>query len=147
MKIYQPANALEKPMIWFYILFSLLFIQCTFTTTRIKSPAFSLNSDTLQSRLGHLISCRSLNLSGTEKKTNGVSTTELEIEIVNADHLPKQEDERISLAKMLSTEIKNDLIDTGAFTTYKVSFVSKKTATGMTISNSFSYVFNNQDLN
>jgi hypothetical protein len=147
MKIYRSVITLVKLKRLIYILVSLIFMQCTFTSTRIKSPEFAVNPDTLQSRLGHLINCGEFNLSGIDKKTNGVSTTELEIEIVNANHLPSQEEERKSLAKILSAEIKKYLADSSAYCNYHVLFVTRKTTAGVTISNSLSYEFSKEDLN
>ena len=106
--------------------------SCTMTTTTAKNPVFSVTNEQLQKELNQLVSCENINLDGKETKTNGVINSELEIDIVNGKDIPADDDQMISLGKLIASDLKRSLKDQTQYNTYKVLFVKKQTDGEMT---------------
>src|ERR1051326_7082401 len=84
---------------------------CTMTTTKTKPPVFGIPTEQLQKDLNQLVSCEDVNLDGKEVKTNGKIDSELEIDIVNGQNIPADDDQMISLGKSIASELKKSLKD------------------------------------
>ena len=84
---------------------------------------FGITNEQLQKELNQLVSCENINLDGKETKTNGVINSELEIDIVNGKDIPADDDQMISLGKLIASDLKRSLKDQTQYNTYKVLFV------------------------
>jgi len=126
------------------ICFIMLLTGCTFTTTKIKDPVIN-DMNQLQKELVSLVIAENINLAGKEITKNNRATSELEISITNGQNIPKSDDERYFLGKLIAKMVKTHLRDSSQFDFYKVLFVSKG-EDGVTKHNWTDYKFNAQEL-
>jgi hypothetical protein len=103
-----------------------LFAGCKMTTTRIKNPVFSVDTNILQGELAKLISCENINVAGKEINTNGKINSQLEIDITNGQNIPIDKEQMIALGKSIAKVFKNDLKDQKEYNTYQVLFITKQ---------------------
>lgn len=122
-------NAIPKRF-WAIIFASIA--SCTMTTTKTKAPVFSIETEQLQKDLNQLVSCENINLDGKEVSTNGKINSELEVDIVNGKDIPSDDDQMISLGKLIASDLKKSLKDPNQYNTYKVLFIKKHTDSGVT---------------
>ena len=124
----------------------LLTTSCTTTTTKTKNPSFSGTTDSLQVDLNKLVSCEHINLDGKEISSNGKTTSELEIDIINGQGIPSDENQMDDLGKQIVLVIKNALQDKNQYDTYTVLFVVRKESGGVTRRTWKGKVFKSQEL-
>ena len=104
---------------------------CTFTVTKPKDPVFAESTDSLKVELGKVLSADNLVVTGREITKNEAKSSELEIDIINGQHIPPG-DRMTALAKKIGTDVKRALKDTTEYGTYKVLFVTVTTTAGVT---------------
>ena len=131
----------------FRLLVCSLFIlaACKFTTTKIKDPVF-FDEAKLESELSGVINSENVNLNGAEMTTNGKTTSELEIDIINGKNIPTNDDERKMLGKTIAKSIKGNLKDPNEFDSYRVLFVTRLEKGDMTKRNWVGNVFSSREL-
>lgn len=66
----------------------LLITSCTFTTTLSKPPAFKESADSVGAKINSLVTCERMNFDGSIKKSNGKTSAEIEIDIINGKDIP-----------------------------------------------------------
>ncbi|HVX51664.1 MAG TPA: hypothetical protein VHB48_16000 [Chitinophagaceae bacterium] len=98
---------------------------CTFTTTVLKQPSFTVSTDSLGMQLNKLVQCENFNLNGAEITTNGQKETVLEIDVINGNNIPQEDEAMYALAKKIAVQVKEDMADTNAYNSYKVLFVTQ----------------------
>jgi hypothetical protein len=103
---------------------------CTFTTTIVKPPEFSMNSDSLRMQLNKLVQCEDFSLNGAEITTNGIKETTLEIDVINGKNIPSEDEPMNALGKQIALQLKEDMANSNAYNNYKVLFVTQ-TINGM----------------
>ena len=105
---------------------------CTVTTTREKKPEFKVGNDTLQHNLNTLLTFEHANVNGIEKKTNGKTETNLEIDIINGANIPSDDVQLKALGKTIALQLKQELKNPNEYGTYEVFFVIQKTDKSVT---------------
>lgn len=110
----------------------LVFLACTSTITKTKSPVFASPIDSLQARLNGLIACEHINLLGKEVTTNGKPSTQLEIDILNGKDIPEDDDRMKILAHSLAFKVKEALKDKNEYDNYTVLFVKVESSSSVT---------------
>lgn len=110
---------------------TLLFAACTTTITRIKQPEFAVPADSVAATLNNLVTSQHINLEGKEITTNGKDSTSLEIQIINARHIPEGEAQKL-LGRTIATGLHNILQDKNAFRTIQVLFIKIDSSSAVT---------------
>jgi hypothetical protein len=128
------------------LLLTLLFIGCTTTITKSKNPLFIPGTDSIQSQLARLVSCENINLDGKETTTNGKRNTELEVDILNGQHIPADDIQMKALGKSIAVVLKQALQDKNEYDTYKVLFVTREKSGGIIKRNWRGDVFKSEEL-
>jgi hypothetical protein len=128
-----------------FILLSVL-PGCTFTTTVIKQPVFSISTDSVGIQLNRLVRCENFNLNGAEITTNGKKETILEIDVINGNNIPDEEEAMNALGKQIALQVKEDMADKNAYNSYKVLFVTQTTHGITTKSIERGRIFKNEEL-
>jgi len=129
------------------ILLSAIFLTgCTFTTTTTKQPVFNEDTNTIQAELNKIVSCENINLNGKEMSTNGKKHSELEIDIINAQNVPSDEDRMTALEKSIGVEIKKSLKDQNEYDTYQVLFITEHASGAVTLKSSKGRTFKSEEL-
>lgn len=100
-------------------------IACTFTTTRIKNPEFQDNNK-LKSEIELITTAEAINIGGKEIEKSNQTTTELFVEIINANELPKNQENQKKTQKNIALLIKKNLKNPLKYDNYKISFIVKK---------------------
>jgi hypothetical protein len=116
-----------------------LLAACTFTTKRIKDPQLATSADSLSRSIGQYVSCEHINLDGKEITSNGKTTSELEIDIINGKNVPTDTARMRSVGRSIASIVRSGLQDVNEYDHYKVLFVkvessgieTKRTWTGM----------------
>ena len=111
---------------------STLFVSCTTTITKLKSPEFTVAADTLQAHLNNMVACENFNLDGREVTTSGKIATELEIDVMNGKNVPADDGRMKDLGKAIASYLKNSLKDPKEYDNYKVLFITKVTKGALT---------------
>jgi hypothetical protein len=119
---------------------------CTFTTTRTKDPDFKVDLNIVQDSLKTLVTCEHINLNGTEMKTDGKISSDLEIKIINGIHIPGDDAKLKDLGKAIASQLKRELKNKNDFTTYKVLFVTKQTDGAVTKSSYRGVIYKSEEL-
>ena len=134
---------LTKSKFYLVLIFSILVASCTYT--KPKNPIFN-DIDKFKYNFGNLIKAEKVNINGKEITKGKVSTSELEINIINGKNLPTTEDERKSLSKSLAKAVKNYLKDSNQFETYQVKYGKKSEGAGVSIERYISDSFKSSEL-
>jgi hypothetical protein len=129
----------------YMVLLAFLF-SCTFTTTKHKDPTFTTSLDSITNDITSLVVCENISLDGTEVITNGHSSGNLSIQLINSRNLPTDSSEITSIEKRIAKEIKDNLKDKNEYDTYSVYFISKETKGVVMKTNSTGYIFESKDL-
>ena len=129
-----------------FILFGCFGLSCTFTTSRTKNPEFRITADSLVINLNKLVTCKHYNLDGTEKKTNGKISDELEIDIINGRDIPSADDPMKALGKSIASEVKLALKRPDEYMIYKVLFVKQTASAGITVNSYKSVAFKTEEI-
>jgi hypothetical protein len=116
-----------------------LLAACTFTTKRIKNPRFTSSADSLSLPISQYVSCEHINLDGKEVTSNGKTTSEMEIDIINGKNVPTDTARMRSLGRSIASIVRSGLQDVDEYDQYKVLFMkvestgieTKRTWTGM----------------
>ncbi len=125
---------------------TLLIAGCTMTTTKTKPPVFNKSTDSLLVNLNKIVSCQHIGINGEEITTNGVPSSEFDIDITNGQNIPEGDSEMTVLAKQIAIEFKNALQNKKEYQNYKVLFVTKKEKGHLTTSAWKGKVFKLEDL-
>lgn len=112
--------------------YSVFFVSCTTTITKVKDPAFSLEIKTIQADLKKIVTCQHINLNGKEVTSEGKTTSELEISIINGKNIPTDNTQLRTLGKTIASDIKKSLKDPNEYSKYKVLFVTVVENAGLT---------------
>ena len=128
------------------ILTSFFLLECTFTTTIKKNPAFTIRSDSIARDLKSIILTEEINVNGIESKTNGKSKSELTIELINPKLLPIDTSNLYETGEQVATLVKHLLKDPGQYDYFKVLFIQRKTNEGITKSNYTEQTYKSNDL-
>jgi hypothetical protein len=124
---------------------TVLFIGCTFTTSKPKEPVFN-DVAKIQKELKGLVTAEYFNVVGQEITTNKKTRSELEATITNGQNIPSTADERSVFSYSVAKALKNNLKDTAQFDSYRVKLVKKDESGGVTKTISVEYVFSAKDL-
>jgi hypothetical protein len=130
----------------FLILLASAITGCTTTITRQKDPVFTKSTDTMKAQLGTLFSCENLRVGGREITTNGATSSELEIDVINGTRFPEAADQQNALAKAIASYFKRALKDSIEYDTYKVLFVTETKQSGATVRKWKGQVFKSAEL-
>lgn len=125
---------------------AIFIVGCTVTTTKTKAPLFNIPTEQIQKNLNQLVSCQSINVDGKEVNTNGKIESELEIDIINGKDIPTNDDQMISMGKLIASDLKKSLRDQNQYNTYKVLFVKAQTDGGVTQRSWRGKVFKSEEL-
>ena len=98
--------------------------SCTTTVTKSKDPAFSKENKTIQEDLKKIVTCQHINLTGKEVTSEGKTTSEIEISIINGKNIPNDNTQLRSLGKAIASDIKKSLKDQNEYSKYRVLFVT-----------------------
>jgi hypothetical protein len=115
----------------FFFIAATLIASCTMTSTKTKNPTFGKSTASLEADLNKIVSCEGINLQGKEITTNGKITSEVEIDITNGRNIPTDENQMNDLGKQIAVVI-SALQDKNEYGTYKVLFITKKSAGSVT---------------
>ena len=113
------------------ICFTAALLSCTTTTTKIKTPEFS-DQVKVQQELNSIVKAENVNLNGTEITTKNISTSELEVSIINGQNLPVNKDQQKAFEKLIAICIKKNLKNQNQFESYKVLLVKRAESNGAT---------------
>jgi hypothetical protein len=75
--------------------------------------------------LHKIVQCENIGVYGREITTNGKSSSELEISIINGKNIPADDTEMKALGKTIATDIKKSLKDQNEYNEYTVLFVTQ----------------------
>ena len=129
------------------ILLSSFFItSCTFTTTRTKTPEFKMSVDSIGSKVNSLVTCEHITLNGAEKTTNGKTSAEMEIDIINGKNIPSDDDRLKTLGKLIVSRLRTELKNPNEYNTFKVLFVALQKKGDMTTRNYKGWVYKSEEL-
>jgi len=121
------------------LLYFILFIGCTFTTTKTIEPKFRDGIESMQPRLEALLTCEHINVTGIQITVDGKTDRKLEISILNPVDLPQNNNDLKKLARSVAREFKNQLVNRGEFNIFKIFFI-KQTGNEKIKSNSYKEV-------
>ena len=136
---------MNKSLLLLTLLTSVL-TACTLTINRPKDPVFTKSVDSLKVELGQLLSAENLRVRGGETTTDRATSSELEIDVINGQHIPEAEDQRRALAKAIALDLKRALKDSTEYGVYKVLFVTETTQSGATTRKWTGRVFKSKEL-
>jgi hypothetical protein len=127
-------------------IFLCMALSCTTTVTRIKNPVFNSRINDLQINLAHLVIFEHLNLSGKEILSNGSTSSELEISVINGRNIPNEPDKLKALGKAIGSEIKSVLADKFEYGKYDVLFVTQEITDGRVTRSWKGLIFKSKEL-
>ena len=136
---------MNKSLLFLTLLASVL-TACTTTIRRPKDPVFTKSVDSLKIELGQLFSSENLRVGGAEITTNGATSSELEIDVINGQHIPEVQDQQKALARAIASDLKRALKDSTEYGVYKVLFVTETTQSGATVRKWTGQVFKSKEL-
>ena len=128
------------------VLISLVLISCTFTTTKSKDPVFVSSTDSVAAKIRELILTRNVNVHGTETTTNGKTSSELTIRLINPLNEPNNESQRYQLGKEIAVIIKQAIKNPADYSVYTVLFVKEESNGAVTKSSYRGQKYKLQDL-
>jgi hypothetical protein len=139
---------MNKSLLFLTLLVSAIAVltACTTTIRRPKDPIFTKSTDSMKVELGTLFSCENLRVGGGEITTNGATSSELEIDVINGTRFPEAGDQQNALAKAIASYIKRALKDNTEYDTYKVLFVTETTQSGASVRKWKGQVFKSKEL-
>jgi hypothetical protein len=126
--------------------FLLLALSCTFTSIKPNTPDFITDQKTIATDIKRLIDPQEISLSGSDLKTQGQSTSELAITLINAENPPKVQDQFSHLAKEIAQLLKRSLKNENQYDRYKIIFLFEKTSGIVTKSKSAEFYFKSSEL-
>jgi hypothetical protein len=104
---------------------------CTTIIRKSKPPGYAIAPDSLQAQIDRIVSCQTIRLEGAEIVTNGKSTSELEIDIVNGNNVPEDTSRMKALGHAIAADVKKALQESDEYETYRVLFVKVDAGEGM----------------
>ena len=128
------------------LLLAFFITSCTFTTTRTKPPEFKLSVDSIEGKIDSLVTCEHITLNGAEKITNGKSSSEMEIDIINGKNMPSDDDRLKTLGKLIVSRLRTELKNPNDYNTYKVLFVALQTKGNVTTRNYRGWIYKSEEL-
>jgi hypothetical protein len=138
---------LRKLFVWaVFIISTMLIFSCSFTRTKAVEPAFSLTLDSISRDINSLIVTPEASVTGEEITTDGNTTTELTINLINSKGLPDNVDEQKKIGEYIAILIKNTLKDPNSFTDYKVLFTNRTVDGAITKSTYVGYSYKSTEL-
>jgi hypothetical protein len=132
-----------KTKYYLLLLFSILISSCM-KHIQPLDPVFA-DMDKFKYEFSSLIKAEHVNIDGKLTTSGSDSTTELQINIINAQNIPT-DDERKSLGKVLSKTVKSNLKDAEQFQNYKVKYSTSSEGGGVKVDKYISYSFNSKEL-
>lgn len=123
----------------FFIISLALFFSCSFTKIKTIEPVYTLTLDSISREINSIIITPEAGLTGKEIRTNGQTTTELTINLINSKRLPESDNEQKKIGENIAILIKNTLKDPNSFTDYKVFFTKRLVDGNMTKSSFVGY--------
>jgi hypothetical protein len=136
---------MNKSLLFLTLMTSVL-TACTFTIKRPKDPIFTKSVNSLKAELGKLLSAENLRVLGGETTTDGATSSELEIDVINGHPIPEAEDQQKALAKAIASDLKRALKDSTEYGVYKVLFVTETKQSGATTRKWTGQVFKSKEL-
>jgi len=115
--------------------------SCSMNTTKSIDPVFTMSLDSISRDINTIIFTPEVNISGKRISSNGNTTTELIINLINRNNLPSDTSEQNTLGQNIATLLKHALKDPNSFTDYKVLFTRKVIDGSSTKSNYTSYSY------
>jgi len=128
-----------KQLFLLFILLSLF--SCTLTTTKPKQPHFVSDTGAISADIGRVIVAEEIVFAGSEIKTNGHTTSELAITIVNAANLPKDQEQCRERGEQIAHLLKQALKDPDEYDAYKVIFLFERSKGVITTSESAEFYY------
>lgn len=107
------------------VLFIVLFAQCTFTSTKSFEPKFRDGMEAIEPQLTALITCKHINVAGIQQTVNDKTERAMEIAVLNAEDLPKNDERLRRLAGQVAVIFRDHLVNRGEFDIYRISFVEQ----------------------
>jgi|SRR5580658_9795510 hypothetical protein len=105
--------------------------SCTTTIRKFKPPGYAIAPDSLQAQINRIVSCQTIHLDGAEIITNGKSSSELEIDIINGNGVPGDSSQMKTLGHAIAADVKKALQESDEYDTYRVLFVKVESVEGM----------------
>jgi protein involved in ribonucleotide reduction len=112
------------------ILFSLFFFNCTRTTIKEKIPILK-NVDQTERELLALVKAGNINLNGKEIISGKNISSELEVSIINGQNIPTKDKERKTLARLIASCVKRNLLHLDEYDKYSIIFLRKTVSEGV----------------
>ena len=129
-----------------FIIGAVSIFSCSFNKTKTIDPAFTLTLDSISRDINSLLVTPETNITGKEITSDGHTTTELTINLINSKGLPDNADEQKEIGEHIAILLKNTLKDPNSFTDYKV-FFTNRTGDGATTKSTYvSYAYKSKDL-
>ena len=125
-------------------------ISLTFCTNVTKNkplneiPSFKISPDSIQRTFNSMISAEHVNVCGHEKISVSSKKIVLEIDILNGNNIPSDNNDRKALSKKIASFIKYALQNQNAYDEYLIKYMKK--SKGSSISSSEAYEFRNEQL-
>jgi hypothetical protein len=105
--------------------------SCTTTIRKLKPPGYAIAPDSLQAQINRIVACQTIRLEGVETITNGKSSSELEIDIINGNGVPEDTTRMKALGHDIAADVRKALQESDEYDTYRVLFVKLETVEGM----------------
>lgn len=129
-----------------FIGFSISFLACNVSTTKVKNAIFSKDSKSLSRDINSVIGTREIDVNGSESVINGLSKSELTIGLLNAKNLPTDSSIRKSMLEHIATIVKYALSDTGEYDFYNILFINKTITNEITNTTSIGKTFKSGEI-
>jgi hypothetical protein len=107
-----------------YLVISISFLACSITTKKVKNPFYIKDTKSLSRDVNSVINTQEIDVNGVESMTNGKSTSELTIGLINAEDIPSDSAISNMMLEHVAILVKQALKDTGEYTSYTVLFVN-----------------------
>src|SRR5580658_8984216 len=84
-------------------------LSCTMTVRKPKPPGYAIAPDSLQAQIFRIIPSETIRLEGSETISNGKSSSELEIDIINGKDVPADTIRTKAIGHAIAADVKNAL--------------------------------------
>src|SRR5438105_7285840 len=117
----------KKLILPFYVGTIFFSFHCTSTVIERKDPILNSDLSLISDSLNRIVVSKHVNLYGKEIITNGKSRSVFEIEIINGQNIPGDDNGIEVLGKSIALLLKKSLKDPNEYDSYKVIFTEKAT--------------------
>jgi len=125
---------------------SILLYSCTYTSTSTNTNKVATETSALSQKIKTMVDYQDISYQTEKKNTNGVKTSAMVVNIINAKNIPETDDSLKLLGKKIATELKLAAKNSNEYNTYRVVFISKEQNGIITKTMNAGYTFKNGDL-